>query len=247
MSIQNASIEVDQKARAYAANHAGVNYGDAVRQVLRDDTDLARRYEGATASSNTVTQDSQALDHAAREYQNEHPGVDYTSACKAVIRESEERHADKVKEADRRSRAYLAEWPSLRTYESAQTKVFADDPALAADGGGDANMRAIQRLIAYVGGLPRHAAGTISIDDAVRLVSDYYSELASRAAGDWLTDRAVSLASATVQQGEPTADNKFSGALTEIRRQNPSVDALYSRGILSAEALTTICWPLRFV
>jgi len=40
----NATAELDRLARQYMENHQGIDYSTALRKVLRENTELARRY-----------------------------------------------------------------------------------------------------------------------------------------------------------------------------------------------------------
>ncbi len=85
MKFRNASEELDFKAKQYLLDHEGVSYIDALRQVLRSDAQLARRYNFGDRAFEKY--DAGVEIHRRAKLRMEETGETYRQALEAVIRD----------------------------------------------------------------------------------------------------------------------------------------------------------------
>lgn len=184
--------------------------------------------------SSEFTRQSQQVDLAARAYQANHPGTNYSSAVHAIIRQATEGHQQQINRAVNR---YAQEHNGI---VEKGWKVFEDASGNVVDIQVDGAGRSISQLNAIVTGLPKLTDGSVDSALAVKIVRQEFGDLGATAAGAFLHHKAMGI----LGTSHPQDGMDIKGAMQVAQQQNPSIAAVWNGSPMSEIALRQILWPL---
>ena len=183
-----------------------------------------------------LDRNGERTDALAREYAREN-NVDYAQAVKCVLKNAAEQHESK----------------KTRAYEKAGS-MRADGWTVYADANGivEAELKggvAINRLSTLVSGLPRLPDHSIDAALAVRMINASFSDLARSAAGDFLSNVAMTaIRNRNMTPAEASSlhphDTAVAAELKNATVRYPEVAAIYNGASVSEAGLRSMLWVL---
>jgi len=192
----------------------------------------------------SLYEDGLVLDQEARRYMNKNPGVDYQTACNAVIKKVNAEHAARKAAA---MKAYDSDHGNEP--KGLGWRIYRDNKSNVVEAEMEGTGKNINRLSDLVIGLRRFADDSIDAKLAVRVVNSDYASVARGAAGDFLSAAAKQLTNDRNLTSAQSATDRphhatFTDALKEVAGTYPEVLAVYNGGMMSETALRTILWPV---